>query len=107
MRKHRFFLVIVGLFLLVAAVVPRDTEMNHYAEVYSTPTDSTELKKHDIYICQGHYFEWCTVASHCGYCNEALEKVNLWEYYKLLECEDCQKFFEDNYTKFIQDQPKP
>lgn len=106
MGRYTFIIIFFGLIGLIAAVVPSDAEMNHNATVDVVPTDSTELKKHDIYICRGHYFEWCTEASYCGYCNEALEQVNLWEYYKILECEDCQKFFEENYTEFIQEPPQ-
>jgi hypothetical protein len=102
MGRYTFIIVFFGILGLIAAVVPSSTDMNQGFMQMVEPSDSTELKQHDIYICRGHYFEWCNEASSCGYCNEALEQINLWEYYKILECEDCQKFFNENYTKFIE-----
>ena len=106
MGRYTFIIVFFGLLALIAAVVPEEHQGHSRIIETSDPNDSTELKTHDLYICKGHYFEWCHEASTCAYCNEDLEKVNLWEYYKLLECEDCQKFFEENYPKFIKEQPK-
>lgn len=63
--------------------------------------DSVELAKDSIYICDEHYFEWCKEPAICPYCGEALQMTDLWSYYKLLECEDCQKFFDDHYEQFI------
>jgi hypothetical protein len=62
--------------------------------------DSTELKQDSIYICDNHFFEWCTEESSCAHCNENLTRFSLWDYYKKLECEDCKNFFEENYYLF-------
>jgi hypothetical protein len=84
----------------MSLVIPKDTSISEVQQdvVY----DSTVLKTQHIYICDGHYFEWCNEASFCGHCNEPLNKIDLWSYYKKLECEDCQKFFEDNYETFVE-----
>ena len=68
-----------------------------------TEYDSIELSKDSIYICEEHYFEWCKEASICAYCGEPLDHIDLWTYYKILECEDCKKYFEDHYEDFIQE----
>ena len=104
MGRYTFIIVFLGLITVIAAVVPSENEFNGALQV--VPSDSTELMKHEIYICRGHYFEWCSEPSNCAYDNEALEKVNLWEYYKLLECEECQQFFNDNYPKFVGEEIK-
>ena len=62
--------------------------------------DSVELSQDSIYICHEHYFEWCREPAVCPYCGEPLELEDLWTYYKLLECEDCQKFFDDHLEQF-------
>ncbi|MGB0851356.1 MAG: hypothetical protein ACPGTP_08905 [Bacteroidia bacterium] len=104
MGRSTFIIVFVSLIVLIAAVVPEERQFDIVLD--SSPKDSTELKKTEIYICKGHYFEWCTESSTCAHCNEYLEKINLWEYYQLLECEDCQKFFEENYSNFIGEEPQ-
>jgi hypothetical protein len=104
MGRITYLIVFFGLIGLIAAIVPQE-ENNHPSsllDVTISPNNSVSLKKHHIFICKGHFFEWCREESVCGYCQEPLEKVNLWEYYKLLECEDCQKYFEDNYPLFIE-----
>ena len=105
MGRYRFILIFLGLIGLIAAVVPKQKEFS-IAVITDVPKDSISLVKDSLFICKGHYFEWCNDPSTCAYDNEVLEKVSLWEYYKLLECEECQKFFEDNYYKFIQTQPE-
>lgn len=105
MGRYSFIIIFFGLIGLIAAVVPESREFKVELEI-GVPKDSSTLIQDTIYICKGHFFEWCTEPSTCGYCNETLDEVNLWEYYKLLECEDCQKFFEENYYKFIQAQPE-
>jgi hypothetical protein len=105
MGRYSFIIIFFGLIGLIAAIVPEQREFS-VEVITDVPKDSVTLIKDSVYICKGHFFEWCTEPSTCGYCNENLEQVNLWEYYKLLECEDCQKFFEENYYKFIQTQPE-
>jgi hypothetical protein len=61
--------------------------------------DSVQLKKDSVYICEGHFFEWCKEPSTCAHCNEQLSAISLWDYYKKLECEDCKRFFEENYNR--------
>ena len=91
-------LVLLGLFTLV---IP--SEKGYAQDIEPVEYDSTELKSHFIYVCDGHFFEWCNEEVNCGYCNEPLKKIDLWEYYKKLECEDCKTFFDDNYPSFIQE----
>jgi hypothetical protein len=99
MGRSTFIIVFFSLLGLIAAVIPDDPHVDIMLRI--EPKDSTELKTQEIFICRGHYYEWCTDSSSCAHCNETLERVNLWEYYKLLECEDCQKFFKENYENFI------
>ncbi|NNJ55912.1 MAG: hypothetical protein HKP14_07260 [Bacteroidia bacterium] len=69
--------------------------------IESPEYDSTVLKSQFVYVCEGHFFEWCNEEVNCGYCNEPLQKMDLWAYYKKLECEDCKSFFDENYPSFI------
>lgn len=68
--------------------------------------DSVQLKQDSIYICNNHFFEWCTKESFCAHCLEKLEKVSLWAYYQKLECEDCKEYFFQNYLKFKEEFPQ-
>ena len=99
MGKYSFIVVFLGVLGLIASVVPREHEILNYADI--EPKDSSMLKTYTIYVCEGHFFEWCKEPSTCAYCNESLDEINLWEYYKILECEECQTFFDENYSKFI------
>jgi hypothetical protein len=105
MGRYSFIVVFFSLLGLVAAVVPEQKSFD-VGIVTDVPKDSSTLAQDTIYICKGHFFEWCTEPSTCGYCNESLDKTSLWQYYKLLECEECQEFFDENYYKFIQAQPE-
>ncbi len=86
--------LLFGLFLILFTIESNAT--NNNGEL-----DSNKLKQDTIFMCDGHFFEWCNEESSCAHCNEALKPISLWGYYKKLECEDCKKFFEDNYPKFI------
>ncbi|PCJ63954.1 MAG: hypothetical protein COA58_15100 [Bacteroidetes bacterium] len=104
MGRYTFIILFFGIIGLIAVVVPHESQVNGI--FITRQNDSTELKKQSIYICKGHYFEWCDNASNCSHCSEPLTQLNLWEYYTLLECEDPQKFLEDNYQKIIQNKIK-
>ena len=62
--------------------------------------DSTALKQDSIFICRSHYFEWDRDSAVCPYDLAPMEKVDLWEYYLLLECEECKDFFDAHYAEF-------
>lgn len=99
MGRKTFLIAALAIFVILAFIIPN----NEYEGVLDNPItyDSTELKKHNLYICEGHYFEWCNEQSICPHCNEKLTVTNLWDYYKKLECEDCKRFFEENYNQFL------
>lgn len=94
-RKYIFSIAIIALMLNLFSGEAR-AKMQSSTSGY----DSVELSADSIYICNEHYFEWCKEQAVCAYCGEALVKTDLWSYYKLLECEDCQKFFDDHYEQF-------
>lgn len=98
MGRKTFSIAVVSVFIIMAFIIPKKEHTSTLEQPISY--DSTELKKHTIYICEGHFFEWCKEPSICQHCNENLVETNLWEYYKKLECEDCKKFFEENYRQF-------
>ncbi len=93
-KSIRNILVISTIFMLNSLVCEAQ-ELKEY--------DSISLSQDSIYICEEHYFEWCKEASICPYCGEPLHHVDLWTYYKILECEDCKKYFEDHYEDFLQE----
>lgn len=97
-RKKIVFTVLI-LFGIIALLIPSNKGLAQSVEPQTY--DSTELKSQFIYVCEGHFFEWCNEEVNCGYCHEPLKKMNLWEYYKILECEDCKAFFDENYPSFI------
>ena len=68
--------------------------------------DSTQLMQDSIFICNDHFFEWCTNESFCAHCHQKLEKISLWAYYQKLECEDCKEYFFENYLKFKEEYPQ-
>ncbi|MFY0643968.1 MAG: hypothetical protein JXR19_05840 [Bacteroidia bacterium] len=69
-------------------------------EIDPPKLDSTSLSKDSIFICEEHFFEWCKDSAYCSYDYEPLKRVDLWSYYKLLECEECQEFFIENLENF-------
>ena len=65
--------------------------------------DSSVLSQDSLFVCEEHYFEWCKVENICPYCEEPLKKIDLWTYYKKLECEECKQYFEEHYLDFIKE----
>lgn len=99
MGRKKLALIVVILVGIIALIIPSNKGI---AQNIETPSyDSTVLKTQFIFVCEGHFFEWCNEEVNCGYCNEPLTKMNLWDYYKKLECEDCKTFFDENYPSFI------
>ncbi len=99
MGTKSFLISVLVIFTLLAFIIPKKQQSNTTLKA-PIAYDSLTLKKYNVYICEGHFFEWCKEPSVCPYCNEKLTPINLWDYYKKLECEDCKKYFEENYRTF-------
>lgn len=99
MGTKSFIISVIVIFAILAFIIP-STKPATITQNTPITYDSLTLKKYSIYICEGHFFEWCKEPSVCPYCNEKLTSTNLWDYYKKLECEDCKKYFEENYRSF-------
>ena len=68
MGRKKVAFVILSLLGIIALVIPSN---NGLAQNIETPSyDSTELKAHFIFVCEGHFFEWSNEEVNCGYCND-------------------------------------